>query len=153
MSLLALIMWAVLSGGTVVEYGKQPLDQGLTELVSTEQITHTGFSSDDQRQAIIQKAYNMGGLEFVLMLECENGNWSINARWDHGHAYWLCQINDRYHKIPSQYFTDWEFQLDYCYQKWSSGTPFYGPTRKIKWQKCKDYVLDRFVIKWSERKT
>ena len=61
-----------MSGGTVVEYGKQPLDQGLTELVSTEQITHTGFSSEDQRQAIIQKAYNMGGLEFVLMLECEN---------------------------------------------------------------------------------
>lgn len=153
MSLLALIMGAVLSGNTIVEYGKQPLDQGLTELVTTQHIEHIWFSYNDPRQAIIQKAYNMGGLEFVLMLECENWNWALDAVWDHGRAFGLCQMNDRYHKIPSQYFEDREFQLEYCYQKWSSGTPFYGPTRKIKGMKCKDYVLDRFVIKWSERKT
>lgn len=37
MSLLALLMWAVLSGSTVIEYGKQPLDEGLVEQVSTQQ--------------------------------------------------------------------------------------------------------------------
>lgn len=38
MSFLALILGAVLSGSTVVEYGKQPLDEGLVEQVSTQQI-------------------------------------------------------------------------------------------------------------------
>ena len=36
MSLLALILGAVLSGSTVVEYGKQPLDEGLVGQVSTQ---------------------------------------------------------------------------------------------------------------------
>lgn len=38
MSFLALILGAVLSGSTVIEYGKQPLDEGLVEQVSTQQI-------------------------------------------------------------------------------------------------------------------
>lgn len=38
MSLLALLMWAVLSGSTVIEYGNQPLDEGLMEQVSTEEV-------------------------------------------------------------------------------------------------------------------
>jgi hypothetical protein len=37
MSLLALILGAVMSGSTVIEYGKQPLDEGLVEQVSTQQ--------------------------------------------------------------------------------------------------------------------
>ena len=37
MSLLALLMWAVMSGSTVIEYGKQPLDEWLVEQVSIEQ--------------------------------------------------------------------------------------------------------------------
>lgn len=146
MDFLALLLWAVLSGGTIVEYGKQPLDLPLVEQVSTETIHHSGFSSEDQRQAIIQYAYDLGGLDFVLMLECENGNRSLEARWDRWHAYGLCQMNDRYHKIPSEYFTDWKFQVDYCYQKWSTWTPFYWPDRKVHWMKCKDYVRDRFII-------
>ena len=38
MSLLALLLWAVMSGGMVVEYGKQPLDMGLVAQESTEVI-------------------------------------------------------------------------------------------------------------------
>ena len=43
MSLLALILGAVLSGQTVVEYGKQPLDEGLVAQVSTQQIEQPLF--------------------------------------------------------------------------------------------------------------
>lgn len=43
MSLLALILGAVLSGSTIVEYGKQPLDEGLVEQVSTQQIEQPLF--------------------------------------------------------------------------------------------------------------
>ena len=35
--LLALIMWAVITGTTVIEYGRQPLDAGLVEQVSIQE--------------------------------------------------------------------------------------------------------------------
>ena len=140
------ILWRVLLGTTVAK----PLDYGFdyspVEQVSTQTIHHSGFSSEDQRQAIIQYAYDLGGLDFVLMMECENGNWNINTVGDRGHAFWLCQMNNRYHNIPSEYFTDWKFQVDYCYQKWSTWTPFYWPDRKVHWMKCKDYVRNRFIF-------
>jgi hypothetical protein len=34
-----------------------------------------------------------------------------------------------------------------CYEKWKGWTKFYGPQRKINGELCKDYVLDRFVVK------
>lgn len=151
--LLELILWAVMSGGIVVEYGKQPLDVGLMEQVSTQTIHHSGFSSGDRKQLAIQKAYDLWWIEFVTMIECENWNRSPEARWDKGHAHWLCQMNDRYHKIPDEYFNSREFQLEYCYEKWSTWTRFYWPDRKVKGMKCKDYVLNRFIIGWNERKT
>lgn len=147
MSFLALLLWAVMSGGTVVEYGKQPLDMGLVEQVSTQHIYHSWFSSDDPRQAIIQKAYDLWWLDFVLMIECENWNWSPDAVWDSGKAHGLCQMNTRRHKLPQEYYTSWEYQVEYCYKKWSTWTKFYWPNRRINGQLCKDYVRDRFIIK------
>jgi hypothetical protein len=37
-------------------------------------------------------------------------------------------------------------QLEYCYKKWSTGTKFYGPDRRIKGKRCADYVEDRFTL-------
>ena len=81
------------------------------------------------------------------MLECENWNRDVHARGDGGDAYGLCQMNKRYHKdIPVGYYEwVWQVQLEYCYQKRSTHTVFYWPTRIIKWMKCKDYVKDRFT--------
>lgn len=146
MSLLALILGAVLSGSTVVEYGKQPLDEGLVEQVSTQHIHHTGFSSGDERQAMVQKAYDLWWMDFVLMIECESW-FNPKARWDSWRAYGLCQLNNRWHKVSDEYKNSWEVQIDTCYQKRKGWTKFYWPTRKIKGQLCKDYVLDRFVVK------
>ena len=145
MSLLALIMWAVITGSTVIEYGKQPLDMGLVEQSATPHIRHLWYSSDNERQLMVQKAYDLGWLDFVLMIECESW-FNPNARWDSWRAYGLCQMNTRWHNIPQQYYNDREYQIEYCYQKWSTHTVFYWPNRKIKGQLCKDYVLDRFII-------
>lgn len=148
MSFLALIMGAVLSGTTIIEYGKQPLDIGLVEQVSTQKIYHSWFSSWDNRQLMVQKAYDLWGLDFVTMIECENGNWDINARWDSSKSVWLCQMNTRWHKLPQEYYDSWEYQVEYCYQKWGTHTVFYGPSRRMKnGQRCGDYVKDRFIIK------
>ena len=144
-SLIA-FLWTVLLGVTVAEINLN--DAPSTELnnVPIEVIHHSGFSFEDERQRIIQQAYDLGGMEFVLMLECENWNWNPNVVGDRGHAFWLCQMNDRYHNIPKEYYGNREFQLEYCYKKRSTGTRFYGPQRKIKGTQCRDYVRNRFTI-------
>ncbi len=143
---LIAFLGAILLGTTVSDYSTLGGELLWVEQVSTPTIHHTGFSSEDQRQAIIQKAYEIWWLDFVLMLECENGNWNIKAVGDWGHAFGLCQVNDRFHKIPAEYYDSWEYQLEYCYYKWSTWTKFYGPNRKIKGMACRDYVRDRFII-------
>ena len=148
MSLLALIMGAVMSGSTVIEYGKQPLDTNLVAQVSTYSIQHVWYSSDDYRQAIVQRAYDLWWMDFVIMIECENGNWNpyaISKTNDHG----VCQLNYRYNKkfIDSDEFKDVNKQLEYCYNKRKINPKlWYWPDRKIKWVKCSEYVLDRFII-------
>ena len=144
MTLLALLMGWIISWWLMV-YWNQPLDSALVEQVSTEHIQHTGYSSDDQRQLMAQKAYDLGWMEFVLMIECESW-FNPRARWDSWRAYGLCQMNNRWHNIPQQYYDDWSYQIDYCYQKWSTWTKFYGPNRKINGQTCKNYVKNRFII-------
>lgn len=109
-------------------------------------IVHKWFKSDDDRQKMVQYAYKLGGIDFVTMIECENWQRKLDARWDGWKAYWLCQINTRYHSLPEWYLDTWQVQVEYCYQKWSSGTKFYWPTRKIKGQTCSNYVLDRFIL-------
>lgn len=132
---------SVLVGTTVVE-------NNINDVVPTETINiqHTWFSSSDERQLMVQKAYDIGGLDFVLMLECENGNRNPSAVWDSWRSHGLCQMNTRWHKLPQEYYTSWEYQIEYCYKKWSTWTKFYGPNRKIKGQTCKNYVKNRFII-------
>ena len=114
---------------------------------NTVPIVHKWFQSDDVRQKMVQYAYKLWGIDFVTMIECENGNWSLSVKGDSWHAHGLCQMNDRYHKdIPAEYSTNWVVAVEYCYQKYSTGTKFYWPSRRVKWKKCANYVLNRFII-------
>ena len=91
-------------------------------------------------------AYKLWGYDFMAVLECEASYW-LDQLWDNGHAHWICQINDLYHKdIPAEYTTNWVVAVEYCYQKWKGGTKFYGPWRMIKWVRCSEYVKDRFTF-------
>lgn len=111
-------------------------------------IVHEWYSKDSIVQKIVNYSYKLGWYDFLAILECENGRYDVFARWDKGHAYGLCQINDLYHKdIPQEYFDwVWQTQVEYCYQKWKAWTVFYGPNRIIKWKKCYEYVKDRFTF-------
>ena len=95
---------------------------------------------------MVQKAYEVGGFDLVILIECENWQWNPFAIWDSGHAYWLCQMNDRYHKIPDEYWQDWGYQIELCNEKLKWWTKFYGPMRWVEWQRCKDYVVGRFTF-------
>ena len=110
-------------------------------------VVHEGYPKDSIVQNIVNYAYKLWGYDFLAVLECENGSYDLKAVWDWGHAFSLCQANDRYHKdIPSDFTTNWVVAVEYCYQKWKGGTRFYGPWRIIKGQKCYEYVKDRFTF-------
>ena len=118
----------------------------IKEIDKSDLITHKWFDEEDIRQDYVEYAYKLWGIDFVKMIECENGNWNLKAVWDSWKAFWLCQMNTNYHKLPDGYRDTWQVQVEYCYQKWSTGTKFYWPTRKIKGKTCSEYVNDRFII-------
>lgn len=111
-------------------------------------IVHKWFQKDDERQKMVQYAFKLGWLDFVKLIECENGNWDIKAIGDDGHAFGLCQMNDLYHKVSDEYKNSRQVQIEYCYQKWTWGTKFYWPSRIVKGQRCSDYVANRFIVEW-----
>lgn len=117
------------------------------ERIAKQTIIHKWFKEDDEKQKMVQYAYELWGIDFVKTIECENGNWNIWVVWDGGKAFGLCQINVNYHRLPEWYKTDWKIQVEFCYEKWKWGTKFYWPSRIIKGKKCANYVSDRFIIK------
>ena len=93
-------------------------------------------------------AYEIWGIDFVKLIECENGRWDPK-RVSKTHDHWLCQLHYKYNKkfIDSSDFNDPYKQLDYCYEKYKVNPKLrYWPDRKIKGKKCTDYVDDRFDI-------
>ena len=95
-------------------------ENNLIKLNYTGTLIHKWFKRDDIKQKYVQYAYKLWGMDFVYMIECENGNRNLNAVGDNGRAFWLCQMNTRYHKLPADYKTNWVVQVEYCYNKWKS---------------------------------
>ena len=115
---------------------------------NTVSIVHKWFQSDDERQKMVQYAYSLWWLDFVKLIECENGNRNPNAK-SNTNDYWICQLNYAYNKkfINSEDYKDVYKQLDYCYNKYTyNPNLWYWPNRKIKGKLCKDYVTDRFIL-------
>lgn len=95
---------------------------------------------------MVQKAFEVGWIPLVQLIECENWQWNPFAVGDSWHAFGLCQINDHYHKIPQEYREDWWYQIELCNEKLKGWTKFYWPKRIINGQNCKDYIMDRFTF-------
>ena len=111
-------------------------------------IRHNGYASESVVQDYVQYAYDKWWLDFVKLIECENGRrdpYRVSKTHDHG----ICQLHYKYNKqfIESDDFQDVYKQIDYCYEKYKINPKlWYWPNRKIKWQKCTDYVSNRFSI-------
>ena len=117
-------------------------------VVQQESITHKWYATDSVIQDYVNYAYDIWGIDFVKMIECENGRWDPN-RVSETHDHWLCQLHYNYNKkfINSPEFKDPYKQLDYCYEKYKTNPDLrYWPDRKIDGKKCADYVDDRFEI-------
>lgn len=124
------------------------LHSGQTLIIEHQpKIQHLGFAPDDYRQEIVTKWYELGGLDFLALLECENGLRDPKRVGDGGDAHWLCQLNTRRHKEPlSPEWNDRAYQLSICYSKRKAGTKFYWPQRLIWGKKCSEVVKERFYI-------
>lgn len=122
----------------------------LAEIIQAKKITHTWYPENSLAQNVVRYAYELWGLDFVYVFECENGTYDMHRVWDNGHAHGLCQINDRFHKdIPAEYETDYKVAVEYCYEKWKQWTPFYWPSRvskATKWMRCSKFVENRFIL-------
>ena len=114
-------------------------------------IVHNWYSSDSVIQDYANYAYEIWGIDFVKLIECENWRWDPN-RVSKTHDHWLCQLNYKYNKkfINSSDFKDPYKQLDYCYEKYKTNPKLrYWPNRKINGKKCSDYVSERFEVQIS----
>ena len=152
---LSLSLWLValpLIGGSPTEKKSDSLPEIQIEAQAetsqpTGKIMHSGFSPDDPRQKMIAEAYDLWGLDFVSLIECENGLWNPKAVWDGGLSFWLCQLNIRRHWEPlEEERNDRTYQLSVCYRKWKWGTKFYWPQRLIWGKRCWKVVKDRFYF-------
>ena len=111
-----------------------------------QKIRHSWFRKDDQRQQIVQYAYQLWGMNLITMMECENGNRDIKIRGDGGYSVGICQIHTRYHRLPAEYYTSRQTQVELCNQKRKNWTKFYWPSRIVQGQKCSDFAKKRFYF-------
>ena len=124
------------------------IQKGIKQKMLQEILVHNGYSYGAAMQDYVNYAYHLGWIEFVKLIECENGRWDpkrISKTNDRG----LCQLNYKYNKnfINSPDFADPYKQLDYCYEKYKINPNLrYWPKRTIEGKKCSDYVSDRFDI-------
>ena len=75
--------YITLNSGEILIVEEEPIIPSLTgddnvesPVVNEEnykEIYHSGFTRDDPRQRMVWEAYDLGGLEFVSLIECENG--------------------------------------------------------------------------------
>lgn len=142
----------------VIETVEKAMDEADNR--ATKKITHKGFAKDSIVQQYVQYAYEIGWMDLVTILECEN--WlrdmyrqsSVVRNWKREESYWFCQIHR-----PSQpdivdnplFRSDYKWQLDRCKEirdrelnDWR--IRFNAEKRKIKWVLCPKYVESRFIL-------
>lgn len=118
-------------------------------------IKHKGFADGSIVQKYVQYAYDIGWMDLVLLIECENGNWNLYQQstvvkdWKREDSWGLCQVHRPDHKeiVDNPLFrSNYKWQLDRCKELMESWTLFFWRDREINWQKCSNYVKDRFLI-------
>ena len=118
-------------------------------------IKHKGFADDSIVQKYVQYAYDIGWMDLVLLMECENGNWNLYQQstvvknWKREDSWGLCQVHrpDHIEIVDNPLFrSDYKWQIDRCKELMESWTLFFWRDREINWQKCSNYVKDRFLI-------
>ena len=118
---------------------------------SSKKIIHSGFPIDSIVQQYVQYAYEIGWMDLVTILECENWHRDmyrqsdvVEQYWRREQSYWFCQIHRPSHPdiVDNPLFrSDWKRQLDRCKEirnrelnDWR--IRFNAQTRVINWVLC-----------------
>ena len=132
----------------VQEENLDEIQKEIEQQMLQEILVHKWYSYGATMQDYVNYAYHLWWIEFVKLIECENGRWDpkrISKTNDRG----LCQLNYKYNKkfINSPDFADPYKQLDYCYEKYKTNPNLrYWPKRRVEGKRCSDYVSNRFGI-------
>ena len=104
---------------------------------------------DNKRLEVINKAYDVWWLDFVLLLNAENWEWTTNRvhlkpyyrNWKKYNDHWLCWISDYYYKeiVENPRFTDPDYQIQECYRLYKWWTKFY-------WNNIKHRYKNQFIV-------
>jgi len=124
------------------------IQEEIDQEILQEIVIHNWYADGSPIQDYVNYAYKLWWIDFVKLIECENGRWDPK-RVSKTRDFWLCQLNYRYNKkfINSLDFADPYKQLDYCYEKYKINPNLrYWPKRKIEGKKCSDYVSNRFSV-------
>jgi|GEM_PF-6608935 len=117
------------------EKEKKYFEEMDAKIQETRKVFHTGYPENSHVQELAEYAYTLGGEDFLLTLEGENGRWE----WDRKSElvgkndyrdYGLCQLNGQYHgkfifangrnrdSGYSQDFKNPKRQIEYCFEVW-----------------------------------
>lgn len=135
------------------DWGSKSTSSKWKEFTYTGTIIHKWFATGDIRQEYVNYAYKIGWENLLLLNECENWWWDLDLQsrcsqlGKREQSYWLCQLQIYHYKDidHKRFLTDYKYQLDVCWKKRSTGTPFYWPTRIVKGQYCYQAVKNRFI--------
>lgn len=107
-----------------------------------QKITHKLWEKGDWRLEYVSYAFEKWWLNFVALLEAENGLWTIDRQsncvddnWIREPSFWFCQIHKWYHPEivnDPKFFTDWKWQIDRCHELYVGWTPFYWKSNIAK---------------------
>lgn len=116
------------------------------------------YETTDERNSMIQYAYDLWGWDLVALMECENSTRNpfrqseVVKNWRREPSYWFCMIDRDFHKSivdDERFRNDRKRQIEQCHKLRKGWTKFYWPGRWITkaGMRCSDYVKDRFIIK------
>ena len=94
-----------------------------------EGLCYKNTAGDDQNEFVrIASEISGNDVQFLALLDAENGMWTADRVHNDGHGRGYCGIDDRYHPEVVSYpnFLDPQWQIQKCYDYYIGGVTFYG---------------------------
>lgn len=112
----------------------------------------TGHSQEQQEVIDYAWEISKGDKRFLYLLTTENGEYTYlrkhaKVKGSVGTDYGLCGVNGYYYSDlinDPRFFTDWKWQLEQCYDLYTSGTTFYGIRRFDNDSVYRQKIINKF---------
>jgi len=116
-------------------------------------LIHKWFATGAIQQEYLNYAYKIWWENLVYLIMCENGWLDLDLQsrvvknGKREESFWLCQLwLPRKWVDKNRFLTDYKYQLETCWEYRKTGTPFYGPERLVKWEKCYIWASKQILL-------